>query len=123
MQINESRPTTGSLRISQDVIATIANYTTLEIEGVASLAPFTSNITTGWILKNRTSKPIVVDLTDEVANIHIHVNLQYGAKIPEVAANIQRAVKEAVQNMTGIAVAKVNVYIAGVVFTPAPAEE
>ncbi len=123
MQINESRPTTGSLRISQDVIATIANYTTIEIDGVASLAPLSSNITTSWILKNKTSRPIVVELTDEVATIHIHVNLKFGAKIPEVAANIQRAVKEAVQSMTGIAVTKVNVYIAGVVFMPAPTEE
>ena len=116
MQNNADKSTpVGSLRISQDVIATIAASTTTEVEGVASLAAFTANLT-GWFIRKQTSKPIVIDLKDDVAVIDIHVNLRYGARIPEVAQDIQRSVKEAVQNMTGVAVTKVNVYIAGIVF-------
>ena len=112
----------GSLRISQDVIATIASLATKEIEGVASLAPFTANIA-DWLVKKKTAKSIVVDLNDDVATIDIHLNLKYGAKIPEVSEAVQVAVKEAVQNMTGIAVAKVNIDVAGIVFDQPAAEE
>lgn len=115
--------TAGSLSISQDVLATIAATTATEIEGVAALAPFSSNFTSGWLLKKQTSKPIVIDLSDDVATIDIHVNLKAGAKIPEVSANIQRAVKDAVQNMTGIAVTKVNVYVSGIAFSEPAAQE
>lgn len=115
MQKNENKPATGSLRISQDVIATIASYAVTEIDGVASLAVFSGNMT-GWLLKKQTSKPVVVDLNDDVATIDINVVLKYGAKIPEVSQAIQRSVKESVQNMTGITVTKVNINISGIHF-------
>lgn len=106
----------GTLRISQDVIATIATTTTTEIDGVAGMAPFASGLTSGWIWRAKSSRPVIVDLHDGIAGIDIHVNLVYGTRIPEVSSKIQQAVKDAVQNMTGVAVTKVNVYIAGVVF-------
>ena len=60
--------------------------------------------------------------------IDIHVNIKSGVNIPQVAEKIQAAVKEAVQNMTGIAVSRVNIDIAGIVFdepeqVPQTAEE
>lgn len=113
---------TGSLKISRDVIATIAGCTATETEGVAALAPFTSGITSGWAIKARSSRPVAVELTDDVACIDINVTLAYGAKIPEVCAKVQQAVKDSVQNMTGIAVTKVNVHVAGVAISEASAE-
>jgi len=116
---NESKQPIGSLRISRDVIATITSAATREIEGVADLAPFTTNIK-GWLIKKQTAKPIAIDLNDDVAVIDIHVILKSGTRIPEVSEKIQTAVKEAVQNMTGIAVSKVNINVAGIDFgTPA----
>ena len=110
----------GTLSISEDVIATIAANTTTEIEGVAALANFYSNVVSSWFWKKQSSRPIIINLTDDVAAIDIHVSLYSGVRIPDVAQNIQRSVKEAVQSMTGIAVTKVNVYVSGVVFdTPA----
>ena len=105
----------GNLKISRDVLATIARYATMEIEGVASLASFTTNIR-GWLLKKQSAKPITIDLNDDIAAIDIHVNIKAGVNIPQTAEKIQSAVKEAVQNMTGIAVSRVNNNIAGIVF-------
>lgn len=115
MQNHDCSQSTGNLKISREVIATIARYATLEIEGVASLASFTANIK-GWLLKNQSPKPIVIDLSDEIAVIDVHVNIKAGVNIPAVAEKIQLAVKEAVQNMTGIVVSRVNINIAGIVF-------
>lgn len=54
-------------------------------------------------------------MKDGEAEIDIYVNIYLGAKITEVAPIIQSKVKDAVQNMTGITVSKVNVHISGVV--------
>ena len=115
MSMTENKQPNGSLKISRDVIATIASTATKEINGVYDLANFTTNIK-GWLMKKQTAKPIVINLADEVAVIDIHVVLCGTAKIPDVSAKIQSSVKEAVQNMTGIAVSKVNIYVAGIEF-------
>ncbi len=115
MQNNDCGQSAGNLRISREVIATIARYATLEIEGVDSLASFATNIK-GWLLKKQSAKPIVISLNDDIAIIDVHVNIKAGINIPAVAEKIQSAVKEAVQNMTGIAVSRVNINIAGIAF-------
>ncbi|PWM41004.1 MAG: Asp23/Gls24 family envelope stress response protein [Clostridiales bacterium] len=112
---NMQAKTQGSLRISKDVIATIASCAATEIAGVAGLATYTTNIR-NLFTKNAVNKSIAVELSDEVAEIAVHLNLHFGAKIPAVSEAVQRAVKEAVQNMTGITVSKVNVYIGDITF-------
>ena len=78
----------------------------------------------GWLLKKQSAKPITIDLNDDIAAIDIHVNIKAGVNIPQTAEKIQSAVKEAVQNMTGIAVSRVNINIAGIVFDdPSPAAD
>ena len=72
-----------------------------------------------FLKKGSIGKPIQISLNDDVAVIDISVNLKYGANIPAVAETLQKAVKDAVQNMTGITVSKVNVHVAGIVFPEA----
>lgn len=112
---NQENMHNGNLKISRDVICTIAKYAAMETEGVASLASFTANLK-GWLLKKQSAKPISIDLTDDVARIAIHINVKAGVKIPELAEKIQISVKEAVQNMTGIAVSQVNIEVADIIF-------
>jgi uncharacterized alkaline shock family protein YloU len=115
MRNTDQRQPGGSLRISRNVIATVAGIAAQEIEGVHGLAPYTANLT-GWVIKKQTARPIAITLNDDVAIIDIHVVLKSGYTIPEVAEQIQVAVKDAVQSMTGIAVSKVNINIAGIDF-------
>lgn len=114
--------TAGSLKISTDVVASIAEYAVKEIEGVACLAPIVSNIG-GWLLEKQTVKPISIQMTDGVAAIDIRLLVEPNAKIPVLSRKLQEAVKEAVQNMTGIVVSRVNLYIAGVSLVSAGAAE
>lgn len=125
MNVENNNQPTGSLKISQDVLATIANFASEEIDGVVSLANTYAPIKS---LLKRVSigRPIQISLNDDVAVIDISVNLKYGANIPQVAEALQKTVKDAVQNMTGITVSKVNVHVAGIVFpqtAPATVEE
>ena len=108
----------GSLKISEEVISTIAGMTAGEINGVAGLS-LRPNPDIRGILHNRksVSKAIRLEMKDGEATIDVFVNLYLGVKIPDVAAEIQSRVKDAVQNMTGITVSKVNVHVAGVVLS------
>lgn len=114
MNIENNNQPSGSLKISQEVLATIANFAASEIDGVVSLANTYTPIKN--FLQKGISRPIQINLNDDVAVVDISVNLKYGANIPEVAETLQKAVKDAVQNMTGITVSKVNVHVAGIVF-------
>ena len=46
--------------------------------------------------------------------VDVAINIAYGYSIPEVSAKVQDKVKAAIENMTGLTVAVVNVRIASV---------
>ncbi|MDR3552705.1 MAG: Asp23/Gls24 family envelope stress response protein [Clostridia bacterium] len=110
----------GSLKISEEVISKIAGLTTNEIKGVAGLS-LRPNITDakfrGILAKNSIGRAIRLEMREGEAVIDVFVNLYLGAKIPEVASEIQSKVKDAIQNMTGITVSKVNVHVSGVIIS------
>ena len=58
--------------------------------------------------------PVRVFQDGDDLDISVYINIASGIKIQPVAEEVQRVVKEAVQNMTGKLVSKVNVIIASV---------
>ncbi len=105
----------GGLIISEDVIAEIAKNASKDIEGLAGFATRPADIA-GVFKKNSSSKSIKVINHDNEMILDMYVVLKSGVKIPVVCEKIQRNVKEAVQNMTGRIVNKVNIYVAGIEF-------
>jgi uncharacterized alkaline shock family protein YloU len=97
-------------RISDDVIVTIAATVLSEIEGVASVP---GGIVSGILGRKGAAKGIKVEASDRDILIEVAVTLNYGIKIPEVAAEIQRKIRDAVEEMTGKYVRAVNVSIQG----------
>jgi uncharacterized alkaline shock family protein YloU len=57
-----------------------------------------------------------VNQSGEDISVSIYLNIEPNKKIKDVAQNVQQNVKEAIQNMTGRLVSKVNVVIAGIDF-------
>ena len=104
----------GNLKISEDVVASITRIAAKEIEGDAELAVAPSSIK--GLFKSKPIKSAVsVDLNDGVAVIDVYLKIKYGAKVQTVAAEIQKKIKDSVQNMTSIAVSKVNIHVSGIV--------
>ena len=66
------------------------------------------------LLEKQTIKPISIQMNEGKATIDIRLLVEPNAKIPVLSRKLQEAVKDAVQSMTGIEVATVNLYIAGV---------
>lgn len=105
------RNTSSNLKISEDVIITVARLAALDVKGVACLAGEVSKMS-----KLRNNGPIIVSMIEDVAEINIKIKVKNGVKVTAVSQEVQTAVKENVQSMTGVAVARVNVIVSGVVF-------
>lgn len=99
------------LKISEDVILTVAKLAALDVKGVAGL-----NGELNMLSKLRGNRPIKIELMGDVAAIDLKIIIKSGEKACAVAQTVQDSVKENVQTMTGIAVAQVNVTIDGIVF-------
>lgn len=109
----------GNIKISDEVIATIASVATKEIEGIAGLnLSFTDEITSKFVKKNAT-KSIKITQNDGNITLDISIVVNYGVRIPDVSWEVQENVKKSVELMSGLNVEKVNVIVAGVEFEPA----
>lgn len=100
----------GGLVISEEVIAQIAGVAAKDVKGVKGLVARPSDIR-GILKKQRSASAVQVAVNDSTIAIDIFLCLKLGARIPEVSEAVQSSVKEAVQNMTGKVVTKVNVHI------------
>ena len=113
--IEEVENGTEGIKISRDVIAVIAGVAVSEVPGVFGMAGgFAGGITEVLKGKKNLAKGIKVDTTDNKAKIDVNIIVDYGARIPDVAFEIQNRVKTAVENMTGLKVEEVNVHVQGV---------
>ncbi len=112
----------GNLKISEEVICTVTKLTVKEVKGVHSLALSPASFREA-LFRADANRPIRITLNGDVAEIDVSVNLRYGYKIKDTAEEIQNSVKDAVQNMTGVTVSKVNVYVAGIKFNEAANEK
>ena len=108
----------GTLKISKNVVTTIAHAAALEVDGVSRLSASQVDIK-GMIAKRQIPKPVSVTIVDGLVEIELHLFLKNDVKIPNVSESVQRSVKEAVQNMTDITVSNVNLIIEGIDFDQA----
>lgn len=103
------------IQISDDVVAVIAGVAVSEVQGVAGMAGgFAGGISEVFSGKKNLAKGIKVDITGTDAKIDVNIIVEYGSRIPDVAFEIQKRVKKAVENMTGLKVEEVNVHVQGV---------
>ncbi len=105
----------GTVRIADDVVATIATYAAKEIEGVAGMSGnSTSNFLSRAGVKMPEAKGVKVTVDNGNVDVDVSVILDYGYNIPATSSKIQARVKSSIENMTGLKVTDVNVRIAGI---------
>ena len=104
----------GDVRIADEVVAIIAGLATTEVEGVSSMAGNITNEIVSRLGMKNLSKGILVEVMENEVKVDVAINIAYGYSIPEVSAKVQDKVKSAIENMTGLTVAVVNVRIASV---------
>lgn len=104
-----------NIKIADDVIAVIAGAAASEVPGVSSMAGgFAGGISEVFSGKKNFAKGIKVEAGEKETKIDVNIIVEYGARIPDVAFEIQNRVKKAVEGMTGLKVVEVNVHVQGV---------
>lgn len=104
----------GEVKIADEVVAIIAALAATEVEGVASMAGNITNELISRLGMKNLSKGVKVDVLKGVVTVSLALNMKYNYSIMDVSAKVQEKVKSAVENMTGLEVADVNVKVAGV---------
>ncbi len=106
----------NNIEISDDVVAVIAGMAASEVSGVAEMAGgFAGGISEVLSGKKNLAKGIKVEILDnKETRIDVNIIVEYGARIPDIAFEIQKRVKKSVENMTGLNVLEVNVHVQGV---------
>ncbi len=90
----------GSVTISEEVLTTITLAAVRDVDGVVSL--------------RNDRKGIHITLGDEQVAIECALVVLYGHSVVEIARNVQNAVTGAVESMTGLKVAHVDVNVSGI---------
>lgn len=107
----------GELVISDEVLSSIAVNAAKDVDGVSSFCnkpvDVVNTIKQGSL---KVMSPVRIKQENDGFSISIYMNVAPGKKFQTVAAEVQSAVKESVQNMTGKPVTKVNVIVAGIDF-------
>jgi Uncharacterized protein conserved in bacteria len=104
----------GEVQIADEVVAIIAGLAATEVEGVDSMAGNVTNELVGKLGMKNLAKGVKVDVSTEAVVVDMALNLKYGYSIPKTSMIVQEKVKQAIENMTGLNVAEVNIRIAGV---------
>lgn len=109
----EISTTNGQIEISNEVISTIAGIAAMDCYGLVGMAS-RSQIKDGIIEllgRENLSKGIEVRNEHNELVIDMYIIVSYGTKISEVAHNIQSKVKYTVNQMVGLTVNHVNIFV------------
>lgn len=105
----------GSIQIDPEVIAMYAGTTAVECFGIVGMAAVSMKDGLVKLLKRESlTKGINVTIRDNVISIDFHVIVSYGVSILAVTDNLIESVKYKVEELTGMTVEKINIYVEGV---------
>ncbi|MGN0332539.1 MAG: Asp23/Gls24 family envelope stress response protein [Lachnospiraceae bacterium] len=104
----------GEVKIADEVVAVIAGLAAMEVDGVASMAGNATKDLASKLGVKSMSKGVKVDVLEGIVTATLTLNLKYGYNIKDTTAKVQEKVKSAIENMTGLEVADVNIRITGV---------
>jgi uncharacterized alkaline shock family protein YloU len=105
----------GKVRVSDEAIASIAALATQRIKGVAGMGTGGTVDTLADLLGlHKQGRGIQVQMGEKEVALSLNLIIEFGADIAEVATQVQEAVAEAVEKMSGLVVVEVNVVVQGV---------
>ena len=104
----------GEVKIADEVVAIIAGLAAMEVEGVSSMSGNTTREIIGKLGMKTLSKGVKVDVLEGIVTVSLALTLKYGYSLVSVSNKVQEKVKAAIENMTGLTVADVNIRVMGV---------
>lgn len=106
----------GKVVFAEDVIATIATLAAAEIEGVHGMSGTTFEGIGEKLGKKNYTKGVKAEVGSVECAVDMNLIVKYGYRIQDVCSQVQEAVKNAIEMMTGLRVVEVNISVNTVVF-------
>ncbi len=104
----------GKVTIAPEVLLSIACLTTLSMPGVARLG--SSGVRGMFGSKDAAGVRVAVE--DDKVTVDVRIVVEHGVSMLQLSQGLQAKIARAIQDMVGMDVAAVNVYIADVEFPP-----
>ena len=112
----EEASSLGTIKINNEVLATISGRAAAEVKGVAGMSGGVVDGLAKMLGRKNIEKGVKVEIDNDEVNIDISILVDYGASIPTVCSQIQNSVKEKVEKMAGKHVNTVDVNVHGIHF-------
>ncbi len=106
----------GKIAISDIVIARIAGASAMEVFGLVGMSS-RQQLKDGFaeiLGKENLARGIEVRISGEDVEIDLHIIVSYGTKISEVAHNVQQRVRYTLDEIVGVQVNRINIFVQGV---------
>ncbi len=105
----------GRIEVAPEVLATIAHYAALRVNGVSKMATIPADAARLFRRATR-HNGVVLQMVDDKVAFDIYVIMNPDVNIMEASKKLQTAVLEAINTMVGIPVAGINIHVEDVVY-------
>jgi uncharacterized alkaline shock family protein YloU len=119
MEATDQAPDTslGTVRVANEVIASIASLASREIDGVAGLDEANARHFGDWLKRETAHHGVRVSLdADRKIHLEVFLTVLSSARVADVAEKVQGNVVEAVERMLGLEVAGIDVFVSSIAF-------
>lgn len=106
----------GTIDVTKEVVATIVGGAAVDCDGIVGMASQKQikDGLTELLGKENFQRGIVIREEEEEVHIDLYIIVRYGIKISEVAHQVQTRVKMQLEQMLGLDVDSINIFVQGV---------
>ena len=105
----------GRIILKDDVVAFIAAIEMVKVDGVTTMSGRSSFSDYDGARSKDVEKGVTVKIENNHCSVAVDVNIKYGVNVYDTARRLQRAIKDAIENYTGLVVDAVDVTIQGMI--------
>ena len=105
----------GRITIAEDVIASIARIATEKVDGIAQSDGGSSGGLRSIFGAEDVAPNIKTELSETNVRVELRISVEYGYPVHEVAQGVQRNVQQDIEQLAGVMVSNVDVYVKKVV--------
>ncbi len=115
MDTGEIKTEYGTIRISDKVLAELAKKVCLSVPGVAAMdARFTEVLPS--VITGEDAEGVQISVEENEIRAELYFTVYYGVRVPDLAIQVQKEVKDTLKAETGLSVTYVNVNVQDVIF-------